>query len=121
MATSELTHHGVKGMKWGVRKDRKWASSKHQPSSVKSSILAGLYAATRNKTIAKALDKSNDNDAKRWKLAKERIKKLDSKTSASVRSDSAKRAQQLTRLWFMSEQGRVAMQTQMNMHTNSMF
>ena len=41
-----LMHHGVKGMKWGVRKSERWANSKHQPSSFRSSYLAGAYAAT---------------------------------------------------------------------------
>lgn len=66
----ELYHHGVKGMKWGVRKTRKWATAKHQPSSVKSSVLAGVYAATRNERVGKALDKSDDRDAKNWERAK---------------------------------------------------
>lgn len=70
----ELYHHGVKGMKWGVRKDKKWASSRHQPSSLNSSVLAGLYAATGSKRVARALDKSNAKDAERWRQAKERIK-----------------------------------------------
>ena len=66
----ELYHYGVKGMKWGVRKTRKWATAKHQPSSVKSSYLAGLYAATGNKKVGKALEKSNDRDAANWERAK---------------------------------------------------
>lgn len=66
----ELYHYGVKGMRWGVRKTEKWANSEHQPSSVKSSALAGLWAATGNKRIAKALEKSNDVDAQNWERAK---------------------------------------------------
>lgn len=68
--TDELYHYGVKGMRWGVRKDRKWASAKHQPSSARSSALAGIYAATGNKTVGKALEKSNAKDAERWERAK---------------------------------------------------
>ena len=60
---NELYHYGVLGMKWGKRKN----NSKHQPSSVRSSILAGTYAATGNKTIGKLLDKSNEKDARKWK------------------------------------------------------
>lgn len=57
-----LIHYGVKGMKWGVRKQ--------QPSSVRSSVLAGLYAATGNERVGRSLDKSNDRDAKKWEKAK---------------------------------------------------
>lgn len=69
---NELYHYGVKGMKWGVRRDKKWASSPTQPSSYRSSSLAGTYAATGNKRIAKKLDKSNAKDAERWKKAREK-------------------------------------------------
>ena len=69
----ELYHYGVKGMKWGVRRANKWANAKTQPSSLKSSVLAGLYAATGSKRVGKALDKSNDRDAERWERAKAEI------------------------------------------------
>lgn len=72
MASNALMHYGVKGMKWGVRKDRKLANAKHQPSSVRSSVLAGVTAATGNKRVARGLEKSNDRDALRWEQAKKR-------------------------------------------------
>ena len=67
----ELYHYGVKGMKWGIRKVRKWATSEYQPSSTKSSVLSGLYAASGGKLFRKTLDKSNERDAENWKRAKE--------------------------------------------------
>ena len=84
---NELYHYGVLGMKWGVRryqnkdgsltpagkkraiKDSKtiWGKEKkNQPSSRKSSALAGLYLATNSKFIGKMLDKSDEQDAIRW-------------------------------------------------------
>lgn len=74
METTELMHYGVKGMKWGVRKTRKWATSKHQPSSARSSVLAGVYAATGSKRVGKALEKSNARDAANWQRAKKEYK-----------------------------------------------
>lgn len=35
--SNELKHHGVKGMKWGVRKDRKNATSTDSPNEANSS------------------------------------------------------------------------------------
>lgn len=67
---NDIMHYGVLGMKWGVRKVRKWASSKNQPSSVKSRLLTGAYAATKSKKIGNALDKSNAKDGENWEKAK---------------------------------------------------
>ena len=74
MESTSLTHYGVKGMRWGVRKTRKWATSRHQPSSARSSYLAGLYAATGNERVGKALDKNNARDAANWQRAKKEYK-----------------------------------------------
>jgi len=93
MSTLYLAHHGILGQKWGVRrfqnkdgsltsagkararmdteKGNKWASSKHQPSSIKSSIAAGIYAANPNNQNAKRLDKFNSADEARYKAARE--------------------------------------------------
>lgn len=79
---NQLQHYGVLGMKWGVRKTRKWATSKTQPSSARSSVLAGVYAATGSKKVGKALDKSNDIDAKDWKRAKTEYKKSQQKAAS---------------------------------------
>lgn len=67
---NDIIHYGVLGMKWGVRKVRKWASSKNQPSSVKSRLLTGAYTATKSKKIGNALDKSNAKDSENWEKAK---------------------------------------------------
>lgn len=84
--SDELYRYGVPGMKWGKRKVKKWATSEHQPSSVKSSTLAGLYAATGNRKIGKALDKSNNKDAKNWERAKKEYKRLtNNKPTKSVK------------------------------------
>lgn len=95
-------HYGVKGMKWGVRRnnritssDRKWAKSKHQPSSARSSALAGLYAATGNKRVGKALDKSNDRDAKRWEEAKRKVKNEKLNKTNKTQNDKKKQVDDL--------------------------
>lgn len=72
----ELYHYGVKGMKWGVRHDP-------QPSSARSSMLAGVYAATGSERVGRALDKSNDRDAARQKKAIQRRESSKKKMSTA--------------------------------------
>ena len=81
-----LMHHGVKGMKWGVRKSERWANSKHQPSSFRSSYLAGAYAATGSETVGKKLDKSNDRDAKKWEYYKQKNQKRIDKVAQKAKN-----------------------------------
>lgn len=85
----ELYHYGVPGMRWGRRKTRKWATSKNQPTSAKSSFLSGVYAATGSKKVGRALDKSNDRDAENWKLAKQRYKE---QSNVKTKSRNGKKA-----------------------------
>lgn len=80
----ELRHHGVKGMKWGVRKTRLWGTSRNQPTSARSSVLAGVYAATKSKRVGDALDKSNARDAANWQRAKKEWKQI-SKNEATLK------------------------------------
>lgn len=102
----DLMHYGVPGMRWGRRKIQKWATSKHQPSSVKSSVLSGVYAATGSKKIGKALDKSNDRDTANWKRAKKAYADISSTDGSKKRAAekarqemiNAKRSKDSTRI-----------------------
>ena len=112
-----LAHHGVKGQRWGIRRyqnedgsltpagerraqrdadnGNKWATTKWQPSSVKSSLLAGAYAAHPTKLGEKLLDKSNDKDNARWKAAHEKYMEksvADRRASIEKGKDRAKTA-----------------------------
>lgn len=109
MEKQELTHWGIKGMKWGVRRYQnkdgsltaagkkrkrydKWGDSKHQPSSTRSSVLAGAYMATGNKKIGEALDKSNSRDAERWERAKTEKAKYQAEKAKQQAAKAAKKA-----------------------------
>lgn len=50
-----LEHHGVKGMKWGVRKDRKTSGSgSSRKSSDKKSVIKGVSGESVKKAVSKA-------------------------------------------------------------------
>ena len=49
--TNELRHHGVKGMKWGVRKDRRSSSRTGKGSGKQNDASAAQKAKRREKTI----------------------------------------------------------------------
>ena len=75
-----------------AHKDAKagWGKKKNQPSSIKSSLLAGEYAAIRSKGLANALDKSNDKDKARWEAAKD-YKNGDYANAKLARKEAKKR------------------------------
>ena len=87
-----------------ARKDAvtKWGTQSNQPSSARSSALAGTYAGLRISTgkdpklIGKALDKSNDADEKRWKAAKKARSNMSDEeikeTEKLVKKERAKKA-----------------------------
>ena len=93
-----LVHFGIKGQRWGIRRYQnedgtltaegkirakrdafyanKWATSKNQPSSIKTSFAAGKYKANPNAKNAEKIRKLNNRDSIRWKSAKEEYNKL---------------------------------------------
>ena len=119
---NELYHFGVMGMRWGhhrytnsdgtlnkagkkrAEKDassgNRWSTSVHQPSSPKSSVLAGLYAATGSKRIGNQLDKSNDADAIRFKAAQKFYeKKSGIKVSEITNKENQRIAEEYVDTW----------------------
>jgi prenyltransferase beta subunit len=115
--TDELYHHGVKGMKWGVRKARQAeADLRSKKSAYKKAKKAydESYNKAYNKAIAaySPIKKHRENNDKRWEDAankSEAMKKAKSdyksakkefnknttvgqKAGAAIRSDGAKKA-----------------------------
>lgn len=76
-----LTHYGVKGMKWGVRKDRKPSTKKTNKKNSMTSILRGKNRRYEEETAAAY-------QARMKRESQERIAKINAKQQA----DSEKRA-----------------------------
>lgn len=72
----ELYHHGVKGMKWGVRKDRKAAQIGYKSTSIKSALSR----------------RSNDKVDKSFKDWKDATSKRDNAIELGKKMTAAKRA-----------------------------
>ena len=60
MNNNELTHYGVLGMKWGVRKDRSSSGTSWRPNSITS-----VVAKRQNDKVDKSFKKWNENTKKR--------------------------------------------------------
>lgn len=72
----ELYHHGIKGMKWGVRKDRKAAQIGYKSTSIKSALSR----------------RSNDKVDKNFKDWKDNASKRDNAIELGKNMTAAKRA-----------------------------
>lgn len=81
-----LEHHGVKGMKWGVRKDRKKSSSGSRKSSDKKSSTKGGSGEKVKDVISKASSKAVTK-------AKTIVKERKEKRQAAKKEEEARKAQ----------------------------
>ena len=88
--TEEIIHYGVKGMKWGVRKDRTKGSRRRASSDTKQSLLNSTDAKTLYKNRARLTDAEMRDRINRIQM-EQNLYKL-SKTQPSVSNSGRKMA-----------------------------
>ncbi len=76
-----LEHHGVPGMKWGVRKARSSSSSGKHRSTL--SVISSKMSKTQQKAKARILARQNAKLKKREKAAKNKLRQAEAKKKIS--------------------------------------